>query len=76
MSDKQRLSHKSYNSYLRQSALEGNLVTISTLSVSELLSVLEQIQKFVKDMSTGKGKIVILSMTISLHLDDSKETSF
>ncbi len=70
-----RQSVKSYNNYLRQSALEGNLVTISTLSVSELQLVLAQIQKFVKDMSTGKERIGILPMTISLHLEDSKEMS-
>ncbi len=68
-------SGKSYNSYLRQSALEGNLVTISTLSVSELLQVLDTIQKFVKLMSTGRERIGILPMTISLHLEDSKEMS-
>ncbi len=68
-------SINSYNKFLRQSVLEKQVMTISTLSVSELLSVLGQIQKFVKDMSTGKEKIGILPMTISLHLEDSREMS-
>ncbi len=66
---------KSYNKFLRQSAQEETLMTISTLSVSELLSVLEQIQMFVKGMNTGKEKTEILPMTISLHLEDSKGMS-
>ncbi len=68
-------SVKSYNKFLRQCVLEKQVMTISTLSVPELLSVLEAIQKFVKLMSTGRAKTEILPMTISLHLEDSKGMS-
>jgi len=71
-------SWSSGNSYLRLvstlSQEPSKDMTIYTLSVSELQSVLEAIQKLDKSMNTGKGRLRCHTQ-ISLRVDDSKEMS-
>ncbi len=69
-------SWSSGNSYLRLlSSLPeepNKVMTISTLSVSELQSVLETILKLDKGMSTGKANLVCHT-NIRLSVEDSRE---
>jgi len=66
------------NSYLRLLSEQHNKpkdsMTISTLSVQELLLALRQIQKFVKLMSIGKASLKVeCHIQINSHEGVSKE---
>ncbi len=73
MSEITRLSVKSYNNYLRESAEQNNKLILHTQSQQELQSVLEAIQMYVKRMNTGKAKIEILRGMININIGNSKE---
>ncbi len=63
----------SYNKYLRESALQGNKLTMQLLSQQEQELALETILTFVQHMNSGKEKTKCL-MKIELQFGDTERS--
>ncbi len=73
MSESIRSSVKSYNKFLRESALQGNTMTMHLQSPQEQQLALETILTFVQAMSSGREKTKCL-MKISLLFGDTERS--
>ncbi len=73
MNDKYWSSGNSFLRHLESSREDGDILSMDTQSLQELLSALASIQMYVKRMSTGKAKIEIRPGMINISIESSKE---